>query len=121
MDFFREKLEGIQVSFIGAIQSFTKIAGKAEGEAFLSCEMSVDSPRSLEPSVQVRVFWMPDHPSLLRRIIDRLDDSSRVFIEGRLVESQRALSIIARVFEIRELEQSSHSMEANQAVASSSH
>ncbi|MDF1667732.1 MAG: hypothetical protein P1V97_38705, partial [Planctomycetota bacterium] len=59
-------------------------------------------PEASEPSMNVRVFWMPDHKSLLKRVVKRLTTSSEVFVEGRIVESQRALSIIARAFEIRQ-------------------
>lgn len=101
MDFYKEKLEGIQVSFVGCIQSFTKLGGPLDGDAFLSSEMSVDSPQSLQSSVNVRVFWMPDPPILLRRVLANLEISTKVYVAGRLVESDRALSVIARVFEIQ--------------------
>lgn len=102
MDFYREHREGIQVSFQGRLQSFTQLGGSSEGEAFLSCEMIVDSPESSEESITVRVFWMPDHRSLLKRVSSRLAPSAMIDVEGRLVENQRVLSVIARSFEVCE-------------------
>lgn len=102
MDFYREAREGIQVSFRGKLQSFTQLGGSSDGEAFLSCEMVVDSPESSEDSITVRVFWMPDHRSLLRRVISRLSPSAMIDVDGRLVENQRVLSVIARSFEVCE-------------------